>query len=111
MTRVQKNILWIMVILNIVFFLAFIPSNKAASKDIAMVTIFEPDEGVPLPYVFNMIKPAPSLKDALIDFAFYKYYFYGFPYFAYSALLLLPLQAAGKLADLSLVMAVLRERW
>jgi hypothetical protein len=109
MTRVQKNILWVLVILNIAFFLAFIPSNKAASKDIAMVTIFEPDEGVPLPYVFNMIKPAPSLKEALIDFAFYKYYFYGFPYFAYSALLLIPLQAAAKLADLSLVMAVLRQ--
>ena len=98
-----------MVILNIAVFLAFIPPNLAASKNIAMVTTFEPDEGVPLPYVFNMIQPTQSIKDALIHFAFYKYYFYGFPYFAYSALLLIPLQAAGKLADITLVMAVLRQ--
>ncbi len=96
-------------ILNIAVFLAFIPSNLAASKNIAMITIFEPDEGVPLPYLLNMIQPAQSIKDALIHFAFYKYYFYGFPYFAYSALLLIPLQAAGKLADLTLTMAVLRQ--
>lgn len=109
MSPIQKRYVFILLILNIIFFLIFIPSNSAASEDIEMIGIFEPDEAVPLPYVFNMIRPETNLKNALINFAFYKYYFYGFPYFAYSALLLLPLSIAGRLAELPLVMLILRQ--
>jgi len=109
MDRAQKKTLLILGLLSIAYFLIFIPPNAAASKSIEMVTVFEPDEAVPLPYVFNMIKPAGSFKQVLINFAFYKYYFYGFPYFAYSALLLLPLQWLNRLGDISLVMVLLRQ--
>jgi hypothetical protein len=74
-----------------------------------MVQMFEPDEAAPLPYVLRMIAPADSLDHALRAFVFYEYYYYGFPYFAASALALLPVQWAGRIADLPLVMLVLRQ--
>lgn len=106
---VQKKTIGILLLLSLVYFLLFIPPNIAASKDLEMVSVFEPDEAVPLPYVLNMIRPAESLKNALIQFAFYKYYFYGFPYFAYSAVVLLPLQWLNQINNLPLVMVFLRQ--
>ncbi len=53
-----------------------------------MVQIFQPDEAAPLPYIFRMIAPAPTLNLALRHFIFYDFYYYGFPFFASSALLL-----------------------
>lgn len=105
----QKKIICILLFLSIVYFLIFIPPNIAASKNLAMVSVFEPDEAVPLPYVFNMIRPADNLKNALLQFAFYKYYFYGFPYFAYSAFVLLPLQWLNQINNIPLVMLFLRQ--
>ena len=74
-----------------------------------MVQIFQPDEAAPLSYVFRMIAPAPTLNLALRQFIFYDYYYYGFPFFAASALLMLPLEWLGRLGDMPLVMLVLRQ--
>ena len=106
---IQKKTVRILLLLSLVYFIKFIPPNMAASQNIEMVSIFEPDEAVPLPYVFNMIRPADSLKNALIQFFFYKYYFYGFPHFAYSAAVLFPLQWFNQLNNTPLVMVVLRQ--
>ena len=65
----------------VIFVLCVFP-NAAASKNIAMVQIFEPDEAAPLPYLFNMITPAGTLTQTIKNFIFYNYYFYGFPHFA-----------------------------
>ena len=66
--------------------------NAVGSEDLGMIKIFEPDEGVPLPYLFDMIKPAISLGQAAYNFVDYNYYFYGFPYFAFSAAVIYPLK-------------------
>lgn len=107
--RAQKKTFLVLLLLSLVYFLVFIPPNMAASNNIEMVSVFEPDEAVPLPYVLNMIRPTDSLKQALIQFAFYKYYFYGFPFFAYSAALLFPLQWLNLVNNTSLMMLVLRQ--
>jgi len=106
---VQTKTLLILLILSILYFLAFIPANFAASENIEMVRVFEPDEAVPLPYVFNMIKTADTFKDALKNFIFYKYYFYGYPFFAVSALVLLPLKMLGQSGNMPLTMLLLRQ--
>ncbi len=96
-------------LLAAIYFAVFCFPNSAASVDINMVRALTPDEGVPLPYVFDMIQRAETVKQALINFAFYDYYFYGYPHFALSALALLPLSLAGKLGDMPLVMLTLRQ--
>ncbi len=109
MSPTQKRYMLLGLLISAAYFAIFCWPNAIASNDINMVRIFEPDEAVPLPYVFDMIKPAASVKEALINFAFYDYYFYGYPYFAVSALSILPLALADRLGDIPLVMLILRQ--
>ncbi len=109
MTTFQKRIFGLLVFMAAVAFVLFALPNAVASQNMSMVQIFSPDESAPLPYVFQMIAPAPTLNLALRHFIFYNYYYYGFPFFAASALLLLPLQWLGRLGDMPLVMLVLRQ--
>lgn len=90
-------------------FTIYIFPNATASDNLSMVQMFEPDEAAPLPTIFQMIAPADTIDRTLRNFVFYEYYFYGFPYFALSALLVLPLQWLGLSTDLSIVMLVLRQ--
>jgi len=92
MSLSQKRIFALLLFMAAAAFIIFALPNAVASKNLAMVQIFQPDEAAPLPYVFQMITPAPSLNLALRHFVFYEYYYYGFPFFASSALLVLPLQ-------------------
>jgi hypothetical protein len=109
MSLSQKRIFALLLFMAAAAFIIFALPNAVASKNLAMVQIFQPDEAAPLPYVFQMIAPAPSLNLALRHFVFYEYYYYGFPFFASSALLVLPLQWLGRLGDTSLVMLILRQ--
>lgn len=109
MDQVQKrNFRWLLVIAATIFVLFIFPNVKA-SQNTAMVQVFEPDEAAPLPYLFHMIKPGESLAQTLKNFIFYDYYPYGFVYFAWSALVILPLQWLGQLGNTTLVMVVLRQ--
>jgi hypothetical protein len=109
MTSTQKRIFALLLLMAAVAFILFAWPNAAASQNLSMVQMFQPDEAAPLPYVFHMIAPANSLNQALRSFVFYDYYYYGFPYFGVSALLVLPLQWLGRLGDMPLIMLILRQ--
>ena len=108
MTSQKKNMLFLILLCGI-YFVAFCFPNQAASENLDMVSVLQPDEAIPLSYATHMIQPADNVKQALINFAFYNYYFYGYPHFAYSALVLLPLRWAGALENMPLVMLTLRQ--
>jgi len=109
MDKSQKTTSFILILLGLVYFLLFIPPNSVGSKDIEMVQVFQPDEAVPLPYLLKMIQPSDSPKQALVNFFFYQYYFYGFLYFAYSAVWLLPLKWFSLMGNMTLIMVMLRQ--
>ena len=71
MSLTQKRVLLICLLLAGAYFAVFWLPNSTASADINMVRALSPYEAVPLPYVFDMIKPAETVKQALINFAFY----------------------------------------
>lgn len=102
--------IWIILIAMtaVVFIIIGLP-NAAASQNVAMVQMFEPDEVNPLAAVQRMIAPQPNLDKTLRAFIFYDYYYYGFPFFATSALVVLPMKLLGQSANLPLVMLVLRQ--
>ena len=105
----QKLIFALLMVMTVATFILIGLPNNAASQNLAMVQMFEPDEAVLLPYVFDMLAPAPSLNQSLRNFIFYEYYYYGFPFFGLSALALLPLKWLGMLNNIPLVMLVLRQ--
>lgn len=106
---IQKKYLLILLLIAAVYFAAFWFPNAVASEDVEMVTIFEPDEGAPLPFLLDMLQPADGSAPTLRNFLSYGYYFYGFPYFALSALTLIPQTLAGNLGDIAQVMVTLRQ--
>ncbi len=108
-TSNQKRIFMLLIILAILDFLLMIPPNAAASENLAMVRMFEPDEAAQLTPLLNMLAPAEGPVQAFKNFFLYKYYFYGFPFFAASALSILPLKLAGSLAETGTLMLVLRQ--
>lgn len=105
----QKYIILALILIAITAFFLFSLPNSVGSQNLAMVLMFEPDEAGPLPYLMRMIAPAENLDKALRSFLFYGYYYYGFPYFAISALTILPLQWLGRINDMPLVMLTLRQ--
>ncbi len=109
MSITQKRIFALLLVISAAVFILFGLPNAVASKNLAMVQIFQPDESAPLPYIFQMIAPAASFNQAVRQFIFYNYYFYGFPFFAASAVVLLPLKWLGLLGDMPLVMLALRQ--
>ena len=109
MTSTQKRIFAICLIMAAVVFVLVAFPNGSNSQNLAMVQMFQPDEAAPFPALTSMIAPAPSAFQALHNFVFYEYYFYGFPYFASSALVILPLQWLGRIQDMPTVMLVLRQ--
>ncbi len=98
----------VLALLSVALFAALWLPNTTASEDLGMVLAFEADEAIPFPYLQDMLEAKGSLKHTVANFLAYEYYFYGFPHFAYSALLLLPLKWLGQLGNLPLVMGVLR---
>jgi hypothetical protein len=82
MNSTQKRIFVLLLFMAGAAFIIFALPNAVASQNLAMVQIFSPDETAPLPYIFRMIAPAPTLNLALRHFVFYDYYYYGFPFFA-----------------------------
>jgi hypothetical protein len=109
MSLQHKNTFFILLLVAGVVFILFSWPNSIASKNLAMVQMFQPDEAATLPYAFHMIAPSGSINQALRSFVFYDYYYYGFPYFSISAIVLLPLQWSGIIANISLAMLILRQ--
>jgi len=108
-TSNQKRIITLLLAMAVITFILMGMPNSAASQNLAMVQMFEPDEAAQLPVTLKMIAPAQSTDQSLRNFIFYEYYFYGFPFFGLSALVLLPLKWLGLLENIPLVMLVLRQ--
>jgi hypothetical protein len=83
--KTQKRIALLLILCSSIYFAIFCLPNHAASENLQTV------------------------KQALLNFASYDYYFYGYPYFAYSALIVLPIKLLNRLDDIPLVMVTLRQ--
>ena len=107
--RIQRRVFYGLLAIALAYFIVLIFPNLVASDNLAMVRVFEPDEAAQLPPTLAMLAPADSLTTAIRNFILYGYYFYGFPFFATSAIAILPLKLLGALADTAQVMLVLRQ--
>lgn len=83
---------WIVTALCLlVFLLMLIPNARGASSEtlLAQTSI---DEPVTYPYVVRMLTPASGLKDLWERWIIYGDYHYGYPFYFFSALALLPVR-------------------
>ena len=109
MEKQSKQIRTSVILISFAFLILISIPNAKASENIAMVSMFEPDEGIMIPVIRSMIAPRETIKDYLYYFLLYSYYFYGFPFFASSALVSLPLQWMNQIDNIPWLMLTLRQ--
>ncbi len=112
MDRYQKRTLYLLLILSGVLFVLLAFPNHAGARDANMLSIFEVDEYGQYPHVLGMLIPGDSLYQTLRNFFVYLHYFYGYPFYFFSALVLLPVRlilGAGWQAHTALIVMVLRQ--
>src|SRR5271169_4855083 len=106
----KKLIFLILLCMGALYFFIFWFPNATGAHDLNMTYIFNSDEPAQYPAVIRMLTPAPNPSQSLYRFFAYQIYFYGFPYYFYSAvIILLPLKLIFGLGNLQLNMLVLRQ--
>jgi len=108
----QKNIFFALLLLGVTYFLLFSFPNLTGAKDANMLAVFEVDEFAQYPHVIRMLTPGDTPYQTIRNFAVYLHYFYGYPFYFFSALALLPLKlalGADWTANTQAIMVVLRQ--
>jgi len=108
---VKKNrtILLILLLLGAGYFVLFWFPNSTGARDFNMTFIFEQDEPAQYPHVVRMLEPGKTFNQTLYRIFAYQHYYFGFPYYGYSALVLLPVKLFVGWENVSLNMLLLRQ--
>jgi len=93
MDRDQKITLSILLVLGGIYFSFFILPNLTGAKDASMLAVFEVDEYAQYPHVLRMLTPGETFYQTLRNFLIYLHYFYGYVFYFFSALALLPVKS------------------
>jgi 4-amino-4-deoxy-L-arabinose transferase-like glycosyltransferase len=86
----QKGVLLAMSILALLYFILFIPPNLTGAKDVNMISVFEHDEFAQYPHLINMLTRGDTFYQSLRNFLIYEHYYFGYPFYFLSAVVLLP---------------------
>jgi hypothetical protein len=93
MTVTQKRILLVVALIGLAYFAIFFFPNALGAKDQAMLAKTSTDEPVLYPYVERMLQNPSSLKDLFVRWVIYGDYHYGWLFYLWSAMVLLPVKA------------------
>ena len=94
---VPSRVSLILLLISIGYFIAFWPINAQGAQDQYMISVFEPDEFAQYPHPIRMLnQPGDSVMESIHRFTAYEHYYYGYPFYLYSAVVvLLPLKLLG----------------
>lgn len=112
MSTQQTRTLLVIFSLGLLYFILFIPVNLMGARDANMLALFEVDEYAQYPHVLHMLQPGENTYQTLRNFLIYLHYFYGYPFYFFSALALMPLRSnlgAGWENQTQHIMLVLRQ--
>jgi hypothetical protein len=90
--QAQKKVLLVLLGLGLVYFALFIPLNLTGAEDEHTFSIGGGDEYVIYPIVTTMYQPGDTFSASLYHIFIYEDYHYGYPFYALSALTLLPVR-------------------
>ena len=108
----QKKTSLALLLLGLIYFCTFIFTNRLGAQNLDMLAVFEIDEYAQYPYLSPMLSGGDSIKQVVRNFLVYGHYYYGYPFFFFSGLVLLPLRlilGQNWSANCQLSMLVLRQ--
>ena len=109
MDKGQKRTLLVLLVIAAVYFIVFAFPNLKGSADANMLAVFEPDEFAQYPHVIRMLTPGKTLAETAFNFIVYRHFYYGYPFYLTSAMMLLPLKLVMGLQSTPAVMLTLRQ--
>lgn len=92
MTKQRNTTFIIILVLGTLYFLLFIPPSLTGAQDADMLSIFETDEFAQYPHLVRMLTSGATPYESLRNFTVYLHYFYGYPFYFFSALSVLPIR-------------------
>ncbi len=105
----STSVFLLLLLLGVGYFLLFWQPNSTGARDFNMTFIFEQDEPAQYPHVVRRLEIRNTIPQTLYKIFAYQHYYFGFPYYGYSALVLLPVKLLIGLETVSLNMLLLRQ--
>jgi len=108
---VNKKTLWLLLLLGILVFSAYIPLNNKGASDDHQLARNSVDESFQYPFLIHMITPGQTAAETRWRLLSYGHYIYGYPFYVASALVAAPVQMIyGDYTELQVQLIVLLER-
>ena len=109
--KAQRLTFGILVIVGIIYFCLMIPANLTGAETAEMLEVFEVDEYAQYPHLIRMLTPGDGLYPTIRNFFIYLHYYYGFPFYFWSAVSVLPFRLLdpGWNAGTRLIICTLRQ--
>ena len=101
-----------LVLLGLAYFIVMIVPNQTGAADATMLSAFEHDEFAQYPNVIHMLQQGDNPYQTLRNFLIYQHYYYGYPFYFFSAIVLLPVKwiiGADWTSSTQLIVTVLRQ--
>ncbi len=105
----RSIVLLILLLIGAGYFILFWFPNSTGAQDFNMTFIFEQDEPAQYPHVIRRLEVRDTIPQTLYRVFAYQHYYFGFPYYIYSALVLLPARLSASWESVSLNMLLLRQ--
>lgn len=88
----QKKVFWLLVAISVLYILILMPSNLNGTQNMDAFRSYGGDEFVIYPILMDVIKPGETFSATLYHLFIYEDYHYGYPFYAWSTLVLLPVK-------------------
>ncbi len=101
----RRLTLFLLALIGVLYFCALIPFNLTGAETPEMLEVFEVDEYAQYPHLIRMLTPGDGFYASLRNFFIYLHYYYGFPFYFWSAVSALPVKSG----DTRIIVCVLRQ--
>ena len=88
----QKKVFWLLMGIAVLYVLLLMPSNLNGSDDMQAFSRYGGDEVVIYPILMDVMQPGETFSATLYHRFIYEDYHYGYPFYAWSMLVLLPVK-------------------
>ncbi len=91
----RRLTLCLMALIGVLYFCALIPFNLTGAETPEMLEVFEVDEYAQYPHLIRMLTPGNGIYASVRNFFIYLHYYYGFPFYFWSAVSVFPVKLFG----------------